>query len=131
MTNYLYHTTVPVLLDGKGKAGRIALELYRQHRLTSHWFGCGGSLLTVTYTQKHPLPCEFSRLSDGILTQILLDFARAQEGKLLVLIPCSSAAREYVCRTAETLECGFVLLSTPTESERFFALPAPESPYTI
>lgn len=107
---YLYSTTVPVLLDGKRLAGKLAMEIYVRHGLISHWIGCGNSFQLTAYAHKHPLPCHFKHLSDDILLKILLDFSEGYQG-ILALYPCSEEAQAFVERMAISLESHFVILS--------------------
>ena len=108
ITDYLYMTMLPVLLDGKKRAGEIALEMYMRHGITPHWFGRGMDIRLAFCAERHPLPATPGILSDEILTEILLDFAE-EHGGLLVLYPCSPAAEAFIARTSAALESQYVI----------------------
>ncbi len=107
---YLYTTVIPVLLGSASMAGKAAKDMYLRHEITPHWFGCGSSLRLWGYTKRHPLPRPVSDMSDGLLLQILLDFADEQSG-LLALYPCSPEAEAFVERQTQALESRFVILT--------------------
>lgn len=109
VTGYLYTTAVPVLLDGKAPARRLAWEMQLRHDIRPHWFGRGAGLHLLGAAWRHPLPRPLSRMSDGVLLQILLDFAAEQSG-ILLLYPCSPEAEAFVSRNAEVLETRYVIL---------------------
>lgn len=109
-TEYLYATTIPVLLDGKRLAGAVAMEIYVRHGLTSHWFGRGHSLSIAAYAERHPLPASLSRLSDDLILKMLLDFSAEHPG-ILALYPCSPEAEAFVGRSMAALESHYVVLS--------------------
>lgn len=110
MSDYLYHTTTPILLDGKKTAGLLAKNIWRAYGLTSHWFGCGRHYLLTAYAQKHTLPHSPSTMPDDLLTQILIDFAKEQPmQQILVLVPCSTDAADYMSRQKDKLETYFLL----------------------
>lgn len=110
MSPYLYFTTTPVLLGGKRQAGRLARHLWQLYGRTSHWFGHGYHYLLTAYSEKHPLPRKISAMSDALLTQILIDFAKEQpEHPILPLIPCSDTATAYLERARSQLEPYFVI----------------------
>lgn len=111
-SEYLYTTTVPVLLDGRRRAGAAAVEMYVRHGVRPHWFGRGISLSLAAYAQCRPLPAPLSSLSDEILVQILRDFAAEHEG-LLALYPCSPEAEAFLARTSALLESHYVILPPP------------------
>ena len=106
---YLYATTVPVLLDGKRLAGKVAMEIYVRHGRISHWFGRRQSLILAAYTNHHPLPGAFDRLSDDLILTMLQDFSSENQG-ILVLYPCSPGAEAFVERNRSLLDNHFVIL---------------------
>ena len=109
LTNeYLYSTAVPVLLDGKVEAGRLAMEIYTRHGITPHWFGKGFDMNLTAYAARHPLPAPLPAISDSLLLQILLDFAHETPG-LLILYPCSPKAVIFTERVSSDLESHFVI----------------------
>ncbi|MBE6585270.1 MAG: hypothetical protein E7645_01940 [Ruminococcaceae bacterium] len=112
LTGYLYTTAVPVLLDGKVTAGRLASEMHLRHDIRPHWFGRGFDIRLLLSALRHPLPSALSRMSDGVLLQILLDFAATQSG-ILLLYPCSPEAEAFVGRNTEVLESRYVILHAP------------------
>lgn len=111
-TAYLYTTAVPVLLGGKTAAGRLAGEIYTRHGITPHWFGKGTDLGLLTYAARHPLPAPVADMSDPLLVQILLDFARENPG-LLILYPCAPEAVAFTERMSAALECCYVVTRPP------------------
>lgn len=128
---YLYQPFVPVLLGGGTlSAIRTAARIGRRHDVVCHWFG-RRRLPLRGHLKYHPLPplSSLSRRSrrsrrssahaDAMLTQILLDFAHAEEagGGFLSLLPCSPEAEAYLCRHRAALETAFVLLPSASPSD--------------
>ena len=112
---YLFYTTTPVLLGGSAHAGRRAKAIWEAYHLTPHWFGRGRHWSLTAYAQKHTLPQKISLVSDTLLVQILIDFAKEQQdGNILVLIPCSKDAQEFLTRQKAVLETYFVILPHDT-----------------
>ena len=102
---YLFGTTVPVLLDGRRQAGRLARMLYVNFGLESHWFGARGHILLSIYARKHPtLP--FSPDHDAVNLRIIKDFARERRVStgIHALIPCSPEAEVFLGRVGHELE---------------------------
>ena len=115
---YLFGTTIPILVDGKGQAGRLSRRLYTQFGLESHWFGAGGHLLLSVYTRKHStLP--FTPDNDAVNLRIIKDFARDRRTSagILALIPCTTEAELFLRRAGHTLEEDFVLLERPESGQ--------------
>lgn len=115
---YLFGTTIPVLLDGKGQAGRLSRRLYTQFGLESHWFGARGHLLLSVYARKHStLP--FTPDNDAVNLRIIKDFARERRTSsgILALIPCSPEAEVFLGRVGHELEEDFIFLNRPEENE--------------
>ena len=115
---YLFGTTVPVLLDGRRQAGRLARMLYVQFGLESHWFGSRGHFLLSVYARKHstlPLTPE----NDAVNLRIIRDLARERRGSsgILALIPCSPEAEVFLGRVGHELEEDFIFLNRPEENE--------------
>ena len=111
MSTYLYHTTLPVLLGGKQRAGRLAKTIWRMYGLTSHWFGVGHSYSLTAYAEKHPLPHAITQMSPPLLRQILLDFAKeASPQNILVLIPCDAQAVAFIEQEQDILASSFLIL---------------------
>ena len=115
---YLFGTTVPVLLDGRRQAGRLARMLYVNFGLESHWFGARGHILLSIYARKHPtLP--FSPDHDAVNLRIIKDFARERRVStgIHALIPCSPEAEVFLGRVGHELEEDFVFLHNPEAEE--------------
>ena len=118
---YLYTTVIPVLLDGDATAGKIARDMYLRHEITAHWFGYKRGISLWGCSKCHRLPCAVTDMSDTLLLQILLDFAKEQSG-LLVLYPCSPAAEAFILRRAKALESCFVIQRIPEAGDPLFPL---------
>lgn len=116
---YLYTTVIPVLLGDASSAGKAARDIYMRHEITPHWFGRKRHILLGGCCRCHRLPRPLADMSDPLLLQILLDFAREQSG-LLVLYPCSSEAEAFVLREKQALESRFVILSLPSTGDPLF-----------
>lgn len=115
---YLYSTTVPILLDGGRKAGRIARMLYTRFGLESHYFGAKRHILTGTYARHHAaLP--FTEENDRVTLLLLKAFAEewGTGVGILTLIPCSPEAEEFLARTGHALEEDYILLDSPAPRE--------------
>lgn len=112
---FLFRTAVPVLLGDRRSAGRVALELYRRHGITPHWFGEGWGLLLFIYASRHPITLPFSPEHDGVTVRLLRAFVKEQKpyGGILTLIPCSPDAEGFLERARSELEEEFVLLEKP------------------
>ena len=115
---YLFGTTIPVLLDGRREAGRVARMLYVRFGLESHWFGTKGHLLLSIYAHKHPsLP--FTAENDRIHLHLLKDLARevGTTTGILALIPCSPEAEVFLGRVGHELEEDFIFLNRSEPGE--------------
>ena len=115
---YLFGTTIPVLLDGRRQAGRLARMLYVRLGLESHWFGAKGHFLLSVYACKHSsLP--LTQENDKINLRLLKDFARERRSPvgILALIPCSPEAEVFLGRVGHELEEDFVFLDRPESTE--------------
>ncbi len=114
--DYLYTTTVPVLLGNGKQAWKTASEICLRHDVTPHWFGRGMDFRLVTRVRRHILPAPLFDMSDALLLQILLDFAAEQLG-LLTLFPCDGDAEDFVNRNLPALESRYVILPPRGEGD--------------
>ncbi len=115
---FLFHTAVPVLLDGTADAGRVARNLYCRHGITAHDFCPRRSLLLAIYAKHHhTLP--YVEENDGVTLRLLIAFAKEQRsrGGILLLIPCSPAAKAFLERTRPRLDEDFIITESPTPAE--------------
>ena len=115
---YLFGTTMPVLLDGRREAGRLARMLYVRFGLESQWFGAKGHILLSIYGRKHPsLP--YDEKNDSVNLRLLRSFARERGHStgILALIPCTPEAELFLGRVGHKLEEDFVLLERPESGQ--------------
>ena len=116
--NYLYSTAVPILLDGRRLAGRVARMLYTRYGLESHWFGSGWHWPLAVYARRHAaLP--FTEENDPVTLRLLTAFAKERGASVGIpaLIPCSPEAQAFLERVRPALEEDFVLLGMPVPTQ--------------
>ncbi len=112
---FLFHTAVPILLDGSRIAGRMAKDLYCRHGVTSYSFCPRRDLLLTVYaTHHHTLP--YAEENDGVTLRLLFAFAKEWRGRggILLLIPCSPEATAFLERTRPRLEEDFIIADPAT-----------------
>ena len=115
---FLYYTTIPILLDGTGTAGRLAKALYCRHGVTAYGFCPRRGLLLSLYAHyHHTLP--YTSENDGVILRLLDAFARDKrnQGGILLLIPCSPEAQAFLERVRPRLEENFVMADLPSSTE--------------
>ena len=108
---------LPVLVDNTRETSRLSAKLFSRFGVVSLIFGRPRLRdLFAPSSQTLRLPYDGS---ERLRVEALIDLAKQSHGHLLVLIPCSAVADEWIARHAKALEPYF-LLSNP---EAIFSLP--------